>query len=117
LTWRAWLLGSGLGGLDPNRGPGFTDASMMLDAAVRGMGVALGRSALVSDDLVSGRLIRPLELSRPAEYAYFAVTPEGRSRTPRIRLFLDWLEERAAASRSVVGGPQPVGFAEPGASR
>ena len=31
---------------------------MLVEAAVRGMGVALGRSVLVADDLLAGRLVR-----------------------------------------------------------
>jgi LysR family glycine cleavage system transcriptional activator len=101
LTWRAWLQTNDLPDFDPTRGPGFTDATMMLEAAVRGMGVALGRSALVADDLAAGRLVRPIPIQRPAEYAYYVVAPEGASRQPRVRLFMSWLEEQAAASRSV----------------
>ena len=103
LTWRAWLVGTGLQDFDPDRGPGFTDAVMMLDAAIRGLGVALGRSALVMDDLASGRLVRPLPLGRPADYAYFVVAPEGHSRNPRVRLAMEWLEDQAATSRAALG--------------
>jgi LysR family transcriptional regulator, glycine cleavage system transcriptional activator len=104
LSWRAWLVGAGFQQIDAQRGPGFTDATMLMDAASRGMGVALGRSALVADDLASGRLVRPFPFSRPAEYAYFAVLPEGRSRQPRVAAFLAWLEDAARASQAGPGG-------------
>ncbi|SNB62900.1 transcriptional regulator, LysR family [Arboricoccus pini] len=101
LTWRAWLQGNDIQDFDATRGPGFTDATMMIDAAARGAGIALGRSALVADDLASGRLVRPFPIQRPAEYAYYAVTPEGASRQPRVRLFISWLEEQATISRNI----------------
>jgi LysR family glycine cleavage system transcriptional activator len=97
LSWSAWLREAGVEDVDPARGPGFTDAAMLVEAAVRGMGVALGRSVLVADDLLAGRLVRPFEGGRAAEYAYYAVTREGHERHPRVRAFLGWLEGQAAA--------------------
>ena len=99
LDWGTWLREAGIEGVDTARGPGFTDGTMLVEAAVRGMGVALGRGALVADELAAGRLVRPLALARPAEFAYYAVTREGRERHPRVRAFLGWLGAEAAASR------------------
>ncbi len=104
LDWATWLREVGTGAAEAAAGPGFTDGAMLVEAAVRGMGVALGRGALVTDELLAGRLARPLPLSRPAEFAYFAVTRDGRERHPRVRAFLDWLEGEAAASRAAMAG-------------
>jgi len=46
--------------------PTFLSSDHEIQAAVRGEDVALGRSALVTDDLVAGRLVRPFELSLTA---------------------------------------------------
>jgi LysR family transcriptional regulator, glycine cleavage system transcriptional activator len=100
MDWATWLREAGVEGAGAARGPGFTDDAMLVEAAVRGMGVALGRSALVADELAAGRLVRPLALARPAECAYYAVTREGRERHPRVRAFLGWLEGQAAAARA-----------------
>jgi LysR family glycine cleavage system transcriptional activator len=102
LDWATWLREAGIGGVEASAGPGFTDGAMLVEAAVRGMGVALGRGALVADELLAGRLVRPLALRRPAEFAYFAVTRAGRERHPRVRAFLDWLDGQAAASRAAM---------------
>jgi LysR family transcriptional regulator, glycine cleavage system transcriptional activator len=104
LHWRQWLRDAGLLDVDADRGPGFSDAVMLVEAAVRGMGIALGRTALVSDELASGKLIRPFPVARPAEFSYWVVAPEGRSRNPRVRAFIDWLEEQAVVSRGLTGG-------------
>jgi LysR family transcriptional regulator, glycine cleavage system transcriptional activator len=61
---------------------------------------ALGRGALLADELAAGRLVRPLALARPAEFAYYAVTRAGRERHPRVRAFLGWLDGQAAAARA-----------------
>ncbi|HEX6015939.1 MAG TPA: transcriptional regulator GcvA [Geminicoccaceae bacterium] len=101
LYWRHWLRDVGLADINPERGVGFTDALMMMEATLRGMGVALGRSGLVADDLAAGRLVRPFTVSRPADYAYYVVVPEGHAGSPRVQVFLTWLEEQAAGSRLV----------------
>jgi LysR family glycine cleavage system transcriptional activator len=101
LEWRTWLREVGIDDPELMRGPGFTDGTMLVAAAIRGIGVALGRSALVAGALREGALIRPLTASRPADFAYYVVTAEGHERHPRVSTFLRWLEEQAAASRAV----------------
>ena len=104
LYWRHFLRDAGVEGWDVDRGPGFTDALMMFAACERGLGVALGRGGLCADELASGRLVRPFPHSRPADYAYYVVTPEGHAEAPRVRAFLAWLDDEAAGSRLVIGG-------------
>lgn len=104
LSWRNWLRGAGVDGWDFDRGPGFTDSLMMMTACERGLGVALGRGGLCADELASGKLVRPFPQSRPADYGYYVVTPEGHAEAPRVRAFIDWLEEEGAKSRLVLGG-------------
>ena len=41
-------------------------ASMLIDAAIDGQGVALARTALVASDLINRRLVRPVDVSGPA---------------------------------------------------
>ena len=103
LHWGSWLRDAGLADIDRKRGVGFSDAMMLMEATVRGMGVALGRSGLVADHLATGRLVRLFTLSRPADYAYHVVTPEGHGANPRVRAFLEWLEEQAAGSHPALG--------------
>ena len=49
--WAKWLDAAGARNIDPSRGPVLNQASMALDAAVDGQGVALARSALAAWDL------------------------------------------------------------------
>ena len=101
LYWRNWLRDFGVEGWDHDRGPGFTDSLLMMTACERGLGVALGRGGLCAEELAGGRLVRPFAESRPADYAYYAVVPEGHAEAPRVRAFLAWLEEEAARTRLV----------------
>lgn len=92
MTWRRWLRDAGVSGVDPELGVKFGNSILVTEAALRGQGVALGRTCLVGDHLASGRLVRPLKAARPADYAYYAVTTYAGAERPRVRAFLGWLE-------------------------
>lgn len=94
--WVRWLDAAGVSNVDLSRGPVLNQASMTLDAAVDGQGVALARSALAAWDLISGRLVRPFELSLPVPYAYWIVCPKATAKLPKIVIFRDWLLAEAA---------------------
>jgi LysR family glycine cleavage system transcriptional activator len=89
--WTVWFLAAGIAGGDPTRGPGFSDSSLVLQAAAEGQGVALGRGALAAADLAAGRLVKPFDLSLPATFAYYLVIPEATADRPKIAAFRDWL--------------------------
>ena len=89
--WTMWFLAAGIEGGDPTRGPAFTDSSLVLQAAVDGQGVALGRSALAAADLDAGRLVKPFDISLEAEFAYYLVCPLATSEHPKIASFRAWL--------------------------
>ncbi|MGQ0677880.1 MAG: transcriptional regulator GcvA [Rhodospirillales bacterium] len=95
VDWRIWLLAAGVKDMDPDRGPAFTDSSMVVQAAVEGQGVALARSVLAASDLAAGRLVRPFDVSMPARWAYYAVCPLATRDNPKIKAFRDWLMAEA----------------------
>lgn len=90
--WEAWLQVAGLALPEDFRfGLAFTDSGLTLDAAVAGMGVALGRQMLVRDDLACGRLVQLFELSVPDDKRYHFV---WRADSPKLGAILDlrrWL--------------------------
>jgi LysR family glycine cleavage system transcriptional activator len=102
IDWRLWLLAAGVKGVDPDRGPAFTDSSMVVQAAVEGQGIALARSVLADQDLACGRLVKPFDVSMPARWAYYIVCPIATRDNPKIVAFRNWLlaESRAAAERT-----------------
>lgn len=89
--WRSWLLSAGAKGVDPNRGLRFSLADLALQAAINGFGVVLGRKTLARDDLNSGRLILPLDLELPVNFAYFIVIPTNKLKSRAVGQFRDWL--------------------------
>src|SRR5262249_29977554 len=99
VNWAMWLRSAGLDGIDPHRGPTFQYSDHAVQAAVQGEGVVLGRSALVDDDLVAGRLVRPFDLSLPAGLAYYVVYPPRALQRHKVKVFRDWLLAEAAGDR------------------
>jgi LysR family glycine cleavage system transcriptional activator len=89
--WSTWLHVAGCGHFDATRGPRFDDAVPLIQAAIDGVGVALGRTLLVANDLAAGRLIAPFVTRLDAEFSYWIVTPRGRARHPRAAEFRTWL--------------------------
>jgi LysR family glycine cleavage system transcriptional activator len=90
--WRLWLTAAGLPAhLSQNRGLTFDLAFMTIQAAIDGLGVAMGHTAYVSDDVASGRLVVPFNVSMPSAGYYF-VTPQDRPVTSKMNLFRDWLK-------------------------
>ena len=96
LSWEAWLGHLGLHDVDPRAGLKLSDTVMLMEAAVRGLGVAIGRTSLAGEHIAAGRLVRPFAVTRPADYAYFAVCTEGSETRPRLRAFIDWLVAEGA---------------------
>jgi LysR family glycine cleavage system transcriptional activator len=99
--WRDWLARAGAADV-PVRGPVFTDSNLLVQAAVAGQGVALGRGVLVHDELAAGRLVRAFGRLRrrwPAEHAYYIASPPSRARRPEVRAFAAWLHAEARAYR------------------
>lgn len=98
VDWSIWLHSAGIDHVDPHRGPTFLSSDHAIQAAVQGEGVALGRSALVADDLAAGRLVRPFDLSLPAGFAYYLVYPPRALQRPNVKTFRDWLMAAADTS-------------------
>lgn len=96
LDWSKWLEAAGVSGAGIARGPVFSQASLAIDAAINGQGVALARTALCAWDLLAGRLVRPFDLALKVPYAYWIVCPKANADLPKIVAFQDWLLSEAA---------------------
>jgi LysR family glycine cleavage system transcriptional activator len=60
-AWTRWLEVAGVVDAEPSQGPVLNRASMVIDAAVDGQGIALARTTLAAWDLICGRLVRPFK--------------------------------------------------------
>ena len=78
-NWDGWLRAAGQPGVKLPSGPAYTDGNAILQAAIDGQGVLLGRSVLVAGDIAAGRLVEPFNTRVPASYAYYFVKPRGKA--------------------------------------
>jgi LysR family glycine cleavage system transcriptional activator len=90
--WRLWLTAAGLPA-DISKQPGlsFDMIFMTLQAAIDGLGVAVGRTTYVEGDLAKGRLVVPFKISLPADAGFYLVSPEAAANTPKLKAFREWL--------------------------
>jgi LysR family glycine cleavage system transcriptional activator len=100
--WPSWLAAAGCNAVRPSGGPKFDNLSDMITAAVDGQGVALVRSALVTDEIQEGRLIRLFDLNFRAQYAYFLVWPKHPGQPEISAVFRRWLLEEFRSTPGVV---------------
>ena len=105
LGWIQWLAVAGVTNIDPRRGPIIDDQTVILHAAAEGQGVALGRSSLVAEDLESGRLVKPFELTVLTELAYHLVYLPDALEQPKIKAFRDFIVGAAHSEGTELNTP------------
>ena len=69
--WRAWFNYFGRPEIACPAGQHFSEAGMLISAAILGLGVALARASLAADQIASGALVCPLKLAAPTSYSYY----------------------------------------------
>src|SRR4029077_7745306 len=95
-AWSQWFEAAGVVDAETSRGLTLNRASMLIDAAVDGQGVALARTTLAAWDLISGRLIRPFDVGLKLTRTYWIVCPKATSTKPKVVTFREWLLAEAA---------------------
>lgn len=97
--WNHWL--------DANRSPNFDiqasqeyDSSILLyQAAIEGMGMAVGQIELLEDDFASGKLCCPFRLPVIRPQSYYITWPTDRHVRVKTRRFIDWVAESTGHRR------------------
>lgn len=90
--WQLWLTAAGLPlSIAARRGLTFDQGFMAVQAAVEGLGVALGRTRLVEADLAAGRLVAPFDIALPQDAGYYVVSPVATAESAKVALFRRWL--------------------------
>jgi LysR family transcriptional regulator, glycine cleavage system transcriptional activator len=90
--WQLWLTAAGLPlSIAARRGLTFDQGFMAVQAAVEGLGVALGRTRLVEADLAAGRLVAPFDIALPQDAGYYVVSPVATADSAKVALFRRWL--------------------------
>jgi len=94
--WASWFSAQNAADADTSGGGRFDQAALVLEAAAAGRGVALGRRALVHDDVVSGRLVTVIPDGGVAlATGYYVITSRARRASPEATAFIDWLKTEA----------------------
>jgi LysR family transcriptional regulator, glycine cleavage system transcriptional activator len=90
--WRLWLTAAGLP-IDISKQPGvsFDLIFMTVQAAIDGMGVAIGRTSYVQDDIAKGRLVVPFKIALPADAGFYLVAPETGADSSKLSAFREWV--------------------------
>ena len=88
--WARWFSTAGVHGSGFERGPIFDDASLVLQAAIRGQGIAIVDLAMARGELEAGRLVRLFDTVL-LHGGYFLVARDFRRLPPAARILADWL--------------------------
>jgi LysR family glycine cleavage system transcriptional activator len=105
--WHQWLAQAGVTGLELKGGFSFNYSNLLVQAAIDGLGIALGNTLLAGDDLKAGRLVKPFDITISLDTAYYVVYVRDALKRPKIRAFRDWLVDQIAPFRD--GGMAAAG--------
>lgn len=94
-TWDFWARDHGLTLPVPARTRHMGQSNMIIQAAIEGLGVAMGREPLVIDALKDGRLARPFPQMTQSMYSYWLVRHPHARNSKKIPVFLDWITAEA----------------------
>jgi len=101
MNWNIWLTEAGVSLPEGPRRLRMNNYPMIIDAARRGMGIALGWRHFVDADLEAGALVRPVPQSVTTDYAYYVARPYNAVPSPTVEAFRAWLMfERDEATAS-----------------
>jgi LysR family transcriptional regulator, glycine cleavage system transcriptional activator len=89
--WLRWLTAAGVPDLKPARDQVFEHFYFAIQAAIEGLGVAMGPLALVGDELRGGRLVAPIKEPAIRTRGYFVYAPEASSEAPAVTALRQWL--------------------------
>jgi len=95
-NWAQWAAHAGWPGEVPAPAADFELVSMLVQAVIAGMGVAVVQRCLIDDDLAAGRIVVAIDQPVQIERGYFLCRPAGRAPAPALLDFRGWLLEQAA---------------------
>ena len=96
-AWRQWFNAQGVSTVRDMTGPRYELFSMLAQAAMHEMGVALIPPFLIRHELDEGRLVIAAPLSLPTDKAYYLMIPERKLESAALMLLRDWLVREAHA--------------------
>ncbi len=103
MEWTDWLEAAGASTANATKGLRYNHSHIVIQSAIAGEGMALGRSLLVANELESGRLIAPFDLKIRSKFSYYLVCPKELADQLWIETFRNWLLEEAANTMAYYG--------------
>ena len=118
MWWKLWFAAAGLADQEPasTRGIRLDSQAAEGNAALAGHGVGMLSPLMWRNDLASGRLVRPFDLTVLEGPSYWLVYPEHKRNQAKIRMFREWLL-REIAAQAAHGPPEVYAEPEPVQSR
>ncbi|MEL1263139.1 LysR substrate-binding domain-containing protein [Pseudoxanthomonas putridarboris] len=95
--WRAWLSRTGVS-VAANRGPIFADGGLVLQAVLRGQGVALMDALFAAEEIEAGRLVHLFDAAPMPHGAYWLVARRFGALPVPASSFVDWIGTRLGAA-------------------
>ena len=95
-VWRQWFDSLGIEIEGDLAGPRFELFSMLTEAAIHGMGIALIPPFLVEDELRRGLLVKASRHTLRSDRSYHLIYPEGKSNHAALAAFRAWIVAQAA---------------------
>ena len=108
-TWDYWAQELGLTLPRPARTRRFGQSNMVVQAAISGFGLALGREPLVVDALTDGRLVRPFPEMVASQFAYWIVCPVEKLAMERVAAITRWLHDEVARQPQITAASLAAG--------
>jgi LysR family transcriptional regulator, glycine cleavage system transcriptional activator len=109
--WQSWLAHCGKSKLLCHAGQHFSEADMLINAAMLGLGVALARLSLVADYVAGGALVCPLPIAAPTAYCYYLLNLPEQVDRPSIATFRELVIAESARTEAFMlslGMPRPI---------
>jgi DNA-binding transcriptional LysR family regulator len=101
LSWDVWFELTQTQGVKPGGSLRFSHYDQLIQAAIEGQGIALGRSRFVNNLVKLGKLVLPFGnryMRSPNDSrAYFMVVPPRSAARPEVAEFASWLQQQAQA--------------------
>ena len=88
--WPFWLQRAEVPDLEFAREMSFDLIHTAFQAAIEGLGVVMGRSVLVENDLRKGTLVEPFDIRLTSPASHYLVIPKGLETQPKVISFVEW---------------------------
>ena len=107
--WTHWFACHDAPPVNLSQASGFRLYSVMVQAAVAGMGVALGHTRMIADEIEQGTLVPLFDSAVPAPARYVLCLAAAAQEKPGVAAFCDWIRGQAAQqSRSPLSDRIPL---------